>query len=86
MSMTDDCWYTDGEYYSTYYHNIPKEYERIVDEKGKGVEAWTGDSRSPKYRQAYCHPKHFEQARAEIVEHNAKMLKQSNSYYTQPWV
>ena len=86
MSMTDGCWYTSGKYYSAYYHNIPREYELLRDESGKAIEAWTGDSRSPKYRQVYCHPKHFEQARAEVRAHNTKMLAESNSFYAQPWV
>ena len=84
--MTDGCWYTQGKYHSTYYHGMPEEYERLVDDKGRGIEVWTGDSRSPRYQQVYCHPKHFAEARNEVAERNAKMSRQSDSYYAQPWV
>jgi hypothetical protein len=38
------------------------------------------------YRIAYTHPKHMEQAIAEVNKRNAEMLAQFNNHYSQPWV
>lgn len=85
MPITEGCWYTNGKFYSTYHANMPNEYVP-VKENGKTLEVWTGGSRSPNYRIAYTHPKHMEQAIAEVNKRNAEMRAQFNNYYSQPWV